>query len=95
MAWCRSGVVGSVPCVTKRAGDEKYDAFLVLVGRRVAAARRARSLTQEQLAENLHIAARALQKIESGTENVTLRTIARIAETLGLDPVALIGGSVE
>ena len=52
--------------------------------------RKARGLTQEQLAEELRIAARALQKIESGSANLTLRTVARLASALQVEPAALI-----
>ena len=90
MAWPERRFDASVAQVTKRDDDAKYDAFLADVGQRIARVRKARGLTQEQLAEELRIAARALQKIESGSANLTLRTVARLASALQIEPAALI-----
>ena len=49
-------------------------------------------MTQEQLAAALNTAARNVQRIEGGTQNLTLRTIARIAAALGVTPEGLLTG---
>jgi transcriptional regulator with XRE-family HTH domain len=59
------------------------------VGRRVAELRRARGLTQEQFAERLGIAANALQRIELGMQNLTIRSLVRLANGLGV-PLAML-----
>lgn len=54
------------------------------VGRRVAELRRAGGLTQERFAERLGIAANALQRIELGMQNLTIRSLVRLANGLGV-----------
>ncbi len=49
-------------------------------------------MTQEQLASELNTAVRNVQRIESGTQNLGLRTIARIAAALGVTPEDLLRG---
>jgi transcriptional regulator with XRE-family HTH domain len=55
------------------------------VGRRVAEIRRERRVTQEQLAERLGVAARYVQSVEYGNENLTLDSLAKLARALGVD----------
>lgn len=61
--------------------------------RRVAAAigtiRRSRGLTQEGLAAALDIAAKNVQRIESGKQNLSLETIERICTALDVPPERL------
>jgi transcriptional regulator with XRE-family HTH domain len=52
------------------------------VGRRVAELRRERELTQEQLAKKAEISWKYLQQIESGSENLTLRSMVNLANLL-------------
>ena len=56
---------------------------------RVAASARARrialGLTQEMVAERGGLGPRLVQKIEAGTENLTLSTLARLAAALETD----------
>lgn len=51
---------------------------------RIRRLRRAQGLTGEQLAERLGIAAQNLRRLERG-QNITLRTLARVADALGFD----------
>ena len=60
------------------------------VGQRIAELRAAVGLTQEELADRLGIALKNLQRIEGG-QNLTLRSIERIARALGLTPMELFG----
>jgi transcriptional regulator with XRE-family HTH domain len=56
------------------------------VARRIAAARAEAGITQEALAARLDIATKNLQRIESGSQNLTLRSVERIAGVLGVGP---------
>lgn len=62
---------------------ERPDDLVRRVTRRVAAIRRLRGLTQEELAEKLGTATKNMQRIEAG-QNVTLKTIGRLAAALGV-----------
>ncbi len=65
------------------------DVFVRQVGKRIAAARKAKGLTQEAVAERLRMAANNYQRIEYG-QNVTLKMLFRVAQVLGVPPVDLI-----
>ena len=54
-------------------------------GRRVAECREERGLTQQQLAEELGAAVKWVQEVEGGRQNVTLSSITRIANTVGVE----------
>lgn len=58
-------------------------------GRRIAEIRRLRGLTQEGLAAKLSIGVKNLQRIELG-QNLTLRSVALIAEALEVHPSELL-----
>lgn len=60
------------------------------VGRRIAELRAEHDLTQEQLAERLHVSVRYLQNIEAGRENLTLETLAKIGRKFALDAADLL-----
>jgi transcriptional regulator with XRE-family HTH domain len=53
------------------------------ITRQPAKARRASGITIEQLAERLDTAVQNVHRIEKG-QNITLRTLARVARALGL-----------
>lgn len=59
------------------------------VGRRIAEIRRARGLTQEELAAEMGTGAKNFQRVEAG-QNLTLRSIALLAEKLQVAPDALL-----
>jgi len=59
------------------------------VTRKIAEIRRAKGLTQEDLAGVLRTAVRNVQRIESG-QNLTLFTLAKIAHALGVPPEELM-----
>jgi transcriptional regulator with XRE-family HTH domain len=60
------------------------------LGLRVAELRRARDWTQEDLAVELGCHVRRVQRIESGSENLTVAYMHRIAESLGVAIVELL-----
>lgn len=70
----------------------KHPDFLRRVANSVATRRLAAGLTQEQLAELVGTAARNIQRIESGRHNMTLITVARLADALGVSPEELVAG---
>ena len=53
------------------------------LGHRIIELRRTNGLTQEQLAERLHVDARELRRIEAGG-NTTVQTLVRIARAFGV-----------
>lgn len=59
------------------------------VGRRIAEIRSARGWTQEDLAEHLRVSAKYVQSVERGQENLTLATLAGIADELEVSVSAL------
>jgi transcriptional regulator with XRE-family HTH domain len=52
------------------------------VGRRIAEARAERECTQEELAERLGVTPRYVQSVEAGDENLTIESLAKIANAL-------------
>ncbi len=62
------------------------------LGRRIRAARRAADLTQEDAAAAAGIDAKRWQRLEAGQVNPTVRTLVRVAEAVGTDFWALVGG---
>lgn len=60
------------------------------VGRRIGELRRQRGLTQSELGERLGIAQKNVHRLESGTQNLTLRTIVKVARALEVDVEALL-----
>ncbi len=54
------------------------------VGRRVAELRAKARLTQEQQAERLGFTLKYLQRIESGGENLTIRSLVKVASVFGV-----------
>ncbi len=56
------------------------------VGLRIGEAREHHGLTQAELAERLGIALRNLQRIERGEQNLTIQTIVKVANALGVPP---------
>jgi transcriptional regulator with XRE-family HTH domain len=60
--------------------DEK-----LLIGRRIKRLRSRLGLTQDQLAENVHISPKYLSNIERGKENPTLDTLLRLTKSLKVE----------
>lgn len=68
------------------------DRLLVLqrsVGRRVSELRLAKELTQRELGERCEIDIKYMQDIEGGRQNLTLKTLLRLADALEADLVDL------
>jgi transcriptional regulator with XRE-family HTH domain len=60
------------------------------LGERLRSERAARGLSQEALADALGVHRTYIGGLERGERNVTLRTVERLAERLGMDPMALL-----
>lgn len=60
------------------------------VGRRIKALRQARGLTQDAVAEALGIAVKNVQRLEAGRQNLTLKTLAHVADVLDVEPHELL-----
>ncbi len=60
------------------------------VGQAVARFRRASSLTQAGLAAALKVSVQYVQKVEAGKQNLTIATLVRFANALGVEPETLI-----
>lgn len=59
------------------------------LGRRVGELRAGLGLTQERLAERLHVSPRWLQSVEAGRENLTIETLVKLAGVLKADIASL------
>ena len=62
------------------------------VGKNLRAYRKAQGLSQEGLAEKLKIDRTYVGGIERGERNLTLKSLERIAESIGVDPRILLKG---
>lgn len=60
------------------------------LGRRLGAHRQALGISQEKLAERVGVHRTYVGGIERGERNLTLKTVERLAEGLGLKPEALL-----
>jgi len=64
------------------------------IGTNVAAMRKSRELNQAQLASMLNVNKQTIYRIEAGSTNVGVDTIAALAKALGVEPaMLLVGGS--
>ena len=61
-----------------------------VLGANIRRLRKAKGLTQEQLAHDAEIAMRYVAGIERGEENPSLRFLVKIAEALGAEPADLL-----
>jgi transcriptional regulator with XRE-family HTH domain len=60
-----------------------------IVGANIRRLRKAKGLTQEQLAHEAGMAMRYVAGVERGEENPSLRFLVRIAEALAVEPAEL------
>jgi transcriptional regulator with XRE-family HTH domain len=68
--------------------DAALDAFLRLVGHRVAVLRQRAGLTQAELAERIGSHVKHLQSVERGDRNFSQKTSLKLAVALGCESVA-------
>ncbi|GAB3805568.1 hypothetical protein GCM10028819_39060 [Spirosoma humi] len=55
------------------------------VGQSIREARKARGLTQKELGQNLGVADSVITNYESGKQNLTIDTLQKVAEVLGVE----------
>lgn len=61
-----------------------------IVGANIRRLRKAKGLTQEQLAHEAGMAMRYVAGVERGEENPSLKFLVKIAEALGAEPAILL-----
>ena len=72
--------------------SEDPDLLLSKIGMRVLKRRKELGLTQKELAGRLGITTTNIARIEHGEQNLTIRTLAKLADVLGTTVVELVGG---
>lgn len=80
----RTGKPPQAACVPDRP-----DAAVRRVAKRIAEVRRAKGITQDEMAERLRCATKNYQRIEYG-QNVTIKMLTRIANLLGVTVTDLV-----
>ena len=71
------------------------DGLVERVSTRIGQVRRAQGITQEAMAERLGIATQNYQRIEAGSQNLTLVTLAKVASALGVEARDLLDPPTE
>lgn len=66
--------------------------FLARLGKRIRELRRARNLSQEQLAEAAELVQHYISQIEQGERNVSVVTLRLLAQALGVALAVLVDG---
>ena len=62
----------------------------IVVGRNIRRLRRERGLSQEDLADEIGVHRTYMGGVERGERNLTLRSLERLAERLGVSPLSLL-----
>lgn len=62
---------------------------MIHAGNNVQAIRKARGLTQSELADLAGVEQPTISKLERGSDSMTLRTLTRVAEALGVEVIDL------
>ncbi len=75
---------------TRAEAQDPTEVLIQHVGSRVREIRQDKKLSQTDVASRLRMATPNLQRIEMGRQNVTLSTLARLAEALGVRPLDLL-----
>lgn len=61
-----------------------------IAGANIRAIRKQRGVSQEQLADALGVHRTYMGGVERGERNLTLRSLEKLAERMGVDPVSLL-----
>jgi hypothetical protein len=75
------------------SSDERQ--FFVAMGERIAQLRKARNMTQAQLAEVLGVAQQTVQGYEAGSRRIPVSTLPVVAETLAVSLDELFGSQAK
>jgi transcriptional regulator with XRE-family HTH domain len=65
-------------------------ALQIVVGRNIRRLRQERGLSQEDLADEIGVHRTYMGGVERGERNLTLRSLERLAERLGVSPLSLL-----
>lgn len=65
----------------------------IVVGRNIRRLRRERGLSQEDLADEIGVHRTYMGGVERGERNLTLRSLERLADRLGVSPLSLLEDS--
>ena len=65
-------------------------ALQIVVGRNIRRLRRERGVSQEDLADEIGVHRTYMGGVERGERNLTLRSLERLAERLGVSPLSLL-----
>jgi transcriptional regulator with XRE-family HTH domain len=65
-------------------------ALQIVVGRNIRRLRLERGLSQEELADEIGVHRTYMGGVERGERNLTLRSLERLAQRLGVSPLALL-----
>ena len=85
--------INGTTSVDKGNVSEDPDILLSQIGLRIVRRRQELGLTQKALANAVDTQATNLSRIEGGTQNVTIRTLCKIAEALDTTVAELVGGA--
>ena len=72
---------------------ERAQQYLIFIGANVRRLRSKGGFTQEQLAEMAELEPSFIQKVERGVSNVSVESLVRLAEALGVEPGRLFRAS--
>ena len=75
-----------------KTGCENMAIDYSIIGQRIKKARKAKSLTQEQLAEKIDVSIAFLSRIERGNSQINLKRLNQICEILGVTEVEILNG---
>lgn len=64
-----------------------------IIGERIKNARRAKNLTQEDLAEKIGVSIAFLSRIERGSSQINLKRLSQICQLLGVTEGQILNGS--
>lgn len=76
----------------ERNSEQEAQEFLLRLGQRIRELRRARNLSQEQLAEAAELVQHYISQIERGERNVSMVTLRLLAKALGVTLAILVEG---
>lgn len=81
---CARGTICSRGAAWRPAGEDNVPKVELLLGRRIAEARRAHGWSQSQLAERVGVTLETISRLERGATMPSITRISKIAEVLGV-----------
>ncbi len=84
--------MSSIPAGKQKTANDR-DVLLSRIGLRVLRRRQELGLTQTELADRIGIGRPNIYRIEHGKQNVTVDTLCKLADALGITAVELFSGT--